>query len=94
MKYDAHPKDQAADLDAFTHHPPHGDQGERYEANRRAALGLVALLRQNCPPSPELEFAVARVREAVAWANAAIACNERPAPGVPPTAPPLDRPAV
>lgn len=80
MKYPADHSVQARDLDAFTRHVPTAEQAERQEGNRKAALGLVALLRQNCPPSAELEKAVGHVRLAVNLANDAILIHER-APG-------------
>ena len=67
------------DLDnAFTYHPPSEDQIPRYEALRATARVLAEQIGDLCPPSPERSIAVTRVREAVFWANAAIACNETP----------------
>jgi hypothetical protein len=67
----------ASDVNAVTHHAPFGDQAARYEDNRKAVLGLMVLLRGNCPASPELETALNRLRECLMWSNASIACNEK-----------------
>jgi hypothetical protein len=60
----------------FTYHPPHGDQAQRYQAIRNVGLTLATQIEKLCPPSTERSTALARVRESVMWANAAIACNE------------------
>lgn len=65
------------DLDnLFTYHPPHGDQVERYGTIRAAGLTFAEEIAESCPPSPERSTALTKIREAVMWANAAIACNE------------------
>lgn len=60
----------------FTHHPPEGDQADRYgairAAGRQLALHVVAL----APAGPDRDRALAASREAVMWANVAIACGE------------------
>lgn len=61
---------------AFTYHPPVGDQPARYEQLRGRGRDLAALIMVNCPPGPERSTAIAKVREAVMWANAAIACAD------------------
>lgn len=67
------------DLDnAFTYHAPHGDQIVRYAALRSAGKDLAAAIAASCPPSPERTAAINRVREAIMWANASIACHEKP----------------
>lgn len=69
------------DLDnVFTYHPPTGDQIARYADLRSTGRLLATSIDAHCPPSPERSTAIAKVREAVMWANAAIACNEPPAP--------------
>lgn len=67
------------DLDnVFTYHAPHGTQPARYEMIRELGRHLAEGVGVHCPPSPERSTALAKVREAVMWANAAIACNEKP----------------
>jgi hypothetical protein len=60
----------------FKHHPPKGDQGERYaqvrEAILEAAIECVALT----PVSPEQSRALNALDEAMMLFNAAIARNE------------------
>lgn len=60
----------------FTHHPPKGDQVERYQKIREAGKELATLIEEFCPPGIERTEALLNVRQAVMWANAAIACNE------------------
>jgi hypothetical protein len=60
----------------FTHHPPAGDQLFRYSGIRASGRSLAGVIEELAPSSPEKEQALAKVREAVMWANAAIACNE------------------
>jgi hypothetical protein len=61
----------------FTYHPPKPDQIERYEKIREAGKAFAELLDEAVPGSPERSTALAKIREAVMWANAAIACNEK-----------------
>jgi hypothetical protein len=71
----------AAISSQFTHHPPFGDQAERYvtirEWGRETALAIIKM----CPSSRERDTAIERLREAIMWANASIAVNEDPAAG-------------
>jgi hypothetical protein len=60
----------------FTYHPPVGDQAERYERLRSEGCSLASAIEQLCPPSADRTNAIRCVREAVMWANAAIACEE------------------
>jgi hypothetical protein len=60
----------------FTHHPPHGNQPYRYSGIRQSGRRLAEVIEELAPSGPEKEQALAKVREAVMWANAAIACNE------------------
>ena len=70
-------KARAIDLDnLFMHHPPKGDQAERYQRIREAGKHLAAVSGGCGPPSADATVAVRKVREAVMNANAAIACNE------------------
>jgi hypothetical protein len=65
------------DLDnLFTHHPPVGDQVERYETLRDKAKEFAALVVELVPNSPERSTAITKIREAVMFANAGIACNQ------------------
>lgn len=70
----AHPEPDLDNL--FTHHPPVGDQVERYEAIRAKAKEFAEVLVELVPGSPERSTALRKVREATMWANAGIACNE------------------
>lgn len=60
----------------FTHHPPAGNQAERYGDIRNRAGELAQLVSVLAPPSRELSLAVTKIEEAVFWANAAIARGE------------------
>lgn len=66
---------------AFTYHRPFGDQPARYEDLRESGLCLAHIIENYCPPSRERTNAIERVEEAIFWANASIARNERPSPG-------------
>ena len=61
----------------FTYHKPIKDQPERYERIRAQAKALAEFLVISCPESRELSIAMRKIEEAVMWANAAIARNER-----------------
>lgn len=60
----------------FRYHRPTGNQAARYEgireAGRQMAISIVAM----APDTRERTVAIRRIREAVMYANAAIACNE------------------
>ena len=60
----------------FTHHAPKGDQAKRYTSLRNAAGDLADKIGMLTPPSREQDTAIARLEEAVFWANAAIARRE------------------
>jgi hypothetical protein len=62
----------------FTFHPVHGDQAQRYEAIRAEALRFGVMLSGTCPESRELTVAIRKLQEAVMYANASIAINEKP----------------
>jgi len=65
------------DLDnLFTHHPPKGDQCQRYAEIREAAKAFAGVVVICCPPSADKAAAITKIREAMMSANAAIACNE------------------
>lgn len=61
----------------FTYHAPHGDQPIRYRFLRAAAHVLAEHFVRYCPPSRELSLALTKLEEALFWANAAIARNEK-----------------
>jgi hypothetical protein len=61
----------------FSYHAPHGNQATRYVEIRQTGLALANTVARMCPESPERSTAIAKIREAVMWANAAIACNEK-----------------
>jgi hypothetical protein len=60
----------------FTYHSPKGDQTERYQKIRDAALDLAVVINECCPESADKTFAIRQLRMAVMTANASIACNE------------------
>lgn len=61
----------------FVYHSPKGDQNKRYELIRFGAKQLCWVLLRLCPESRELSLAITSLEEAVMWANAAIARNEK-----------------
>lgn len=65
------------DLDKrFTHHPPHGDQIDRYTRIRAKAKEFAGLVVELVPTSRERSLALTKLDEVVMWANAGIARNE------------------
>jgi len=68
------------DIDnVFTYHPPFGDQQARYEDIRENGKNMANIINVHCPAtSIEKAAAIAHLRMAIMWANAAIACNEFP----------------
>lgn len=60
----------------FTYHAPSETQVAFYESIREKGLVLARSISEYCPPSPERSTALSKVREAVMWANASIACNQ------------------
>jgi hypothetical protein len=60
----------------FRYHPPKDDQPKRYETIRSLGHGFAEAIENLCPPSAERDEAIKKIREAVMWANASIACNE------------------
>jgi hypothetical protein len=61
----------------FRYHAPFGIQSVKYEFIRGEARTLAETFCHACPPSRELSLALTRLEEAVMWANAAIARNEK-----------------
>ncbi len=64
----------------FTYHPPFGDQVDRYQEIRDMGHALAMLLTDATPVSREQSLALTKLEEAVMWANAAIARNEKDEP--------------
>jgi hypothetical protein len=64
----------------FTYHKPFGDQPQRYETLRSEAKGLAKTIQDACPESREKSLAFTYLQQAVMWANASIAINEREEP--------------
>jgi hypothetical protein len=60
----------------FTYHPPQEGQPERFQEIRDAGRDLAEIVLAECPSSPERSLAFTKIREAIMWANAAIAVNE------------------
>lgn len=60
----------------FVYNPPNGTQPVRYERIRSMGGQFVELIELLCPDSAERDLAVVNVRQAIMWANAAVACNE------------------
>lgn len=60
----------------FTHHPPRDEvQIADYQAIRSSGRRLAGVITGLCPPGTERDTALEKVREAVMWANAGIACG-------------------
>ena len=62
----------------FMHHPPFGDQSERYQRIREKGKELAELILSATPASREQSLALTQLEQAVFWANASIARNESP----------------
>jgi len=60
----------------FTYHSPKASQIPKYVQLREKGCELALLINELCPPSDMKHEAVKKVREAIMWANAAIACEE------------------
>ena len=60
----------------FTHHPPKGDQVERYQVLRAEAHDFAQRIVELTPESREQSLALTKLEEAVMFANAAIARRE------------------
>jgi hypothetical protein len=68
-----------ADLERmFEHHPPRSEQrANQHQGVRRACLNLAVILN-GLPDSDESDWALYRLREAMMWANAALALAPDP----------------
>lgn len=61
----------------FTYHKPFGQQAQKYEELRAYGGRLAQLINAVCPESREKSLAITQVQQAIMWANAAIAINEK-----------------
>lgn len=61
----------------FKYHAPKEGQLEKYKRLRSAGKDLALLIQKECPECADAYIAIQRVREAVMYANAAIAINQR-----------------
>lgn len=71
----------------FTYHKPHGDQPQRYEGIRAAGKQLAQHVLATTPASREQSLALTKIEEAIFWANAAVARNEKEPPVAAPVEP-------
>lgn len=60
----------------FAHHPPQGDQVQRYTEIRAKLLETAQYCVERSPCSPEQTRAINSLHEAMMLFNASIACNE------------------
>jgi hypothetical protein len=68
-------------LNKFRYHPPvNREQQIKYETMRERALYFAEFINENVPDGHEKSEAIDRLREALMWANAGIACGEAPNP--------------
>lgn len=63
--------------DIFSYHMPITDQAVRYESLRYQAFCLSLKIQDFCPESREKALAITNLQQAIMWANAAIAINEK-----------------
>ncbi len=61
----------------FTYHKPIASQPQRYEEIRAKAMELAVFMLQRCPESREFSLALTNLEQAIFWANASIARNEK-----------------
>lgn len=64
-------------INRFKYHPPNPTQTQKYENIRKNALAFADLINAMCPDSREKSLAITNLEEAVMWANASIARNEK-----------------
>lgn len=80
MEYGVNPikPEVQADLDnRFTYHSPQPGQPQRYTALRGQAKELAESILRLTPQSREQSLALTNLEQAIFWANAAIARNEK-----------------
>lgn len=69
---------QDADITTrFTYHSPREDQLPRYAKLRNIGRSLAEEIVKRTPPSREQSLALTNLEDAIFWANAAIARNEK-----------------
>ena len=61
----------------FVYHKPFGNQAIRYEELRKKARELAEKVIMDCPDSREKSLAITNIQQAIMWANASIAINEK-----------------
>jgi glycyl-tRNA synthetase beta subunit len=61
----------------FTYHKPFGTQQDRYEKLRNVARVMAQEINEMCPESREKSLALTNLQQAIMWANASIAINEK-----------------
>jgi hypothetical protein len=61
----------------FRYHSPKDDQPDRYRAIRSSAKEFAELINETCPESREKALAFTNLEQAMMWANASIARNEK-----------------
>lgn len=59
----------------FVYHPPKDGQAETYQSLRDQAKAFAEGILASCPDFRERSLALTKLREAVMWANASIACH-------------------
>ena len=64
-------------VNIYTYHAPKNDQPERYEDLRAIARSFAEAIERLTPASREQSLAFTNLEQAVFWANAAIARNEK-----------------
>lgn len=61
----------------FTYHAPFGSQTECYGELRQKAREIAFTIEALCPESREKSLAITNLQQAIMWANASIAINEK-----------------
>lgn len=77
MLYKLQPADETYLEDSFKSHPPHSTQIKRYSDMREGCKIIAEGILISCPPSRERSLALTNIEQAMFWANAAIARNEK-----------------
>lgn len=62
----------------YAYHPPTGTKQYRHEMVRNLIDAAHSVIEELCPAGVELDQALVKLREAMMWANAGIACNPDP----------------
>lgn len=71
--------DEARELTrCFDYHQPAADDRAKYEQITAKTKDLATLVFELCPPGPDRDAALLRLREARMMANASIACKHTP----------------